>query len=579
MPQGGFRGAEELGTGTRSGDKPTKRKPLRADATLYRPSKGGFTGFDGDKTTYGLPEVVGDPSGLSKAQNDEINAAARRSEQMAAQIAQAAAIGGNVGTRANRLVNAGPSTPPIGPLQEESTAARDRIRMQIANEQRALLDARRAGKMVKGSEQDATSLANIAALRREYEGYSQAARPTQRPSSPENNFFASREASNQAAKIMQGDLAAMEQRVYTMPPGSAKDAELEKVRAFKSKTNEQFVRGNVLRPEDTGPAVPGSSPTGYYDALAEADKQTGSQVAAAGRDYDRRQNVLGFTKDITAKRLAEEQRTKDMTSAIYNAGMAGIRRPEDEFKMRQDAVTTEMRARETAIKDAERVANREDSLSEAKVAAAKWDMDPTNPKNREASAKANVLDAQAMREMSKYKQGGPATKEEMETAMIGREFNTQQVGLTPQLEATAMQAATALASEMGGIGNDQYIGSMFTGNAEGGIKATAQMASFAQALDDLAKVDPQAAKNKARDFLASMPKRAAGTSQHAGGTGANTALMLGGVAAAPFTFGISLLGTLAGAIQQGQQFYNASDKAKVVADLNRTRDILERLSQ
>lgn len=578
MPQGGYRGEEELGTGKLSGDKATKRKQLKVDATMYRPSKGGFTGFDGDKTISGRPEV-GDAFGLSKAQNDELNASAARSEKMARGIAEAAATGGIVGTRANRLVNAGPATTPVGPLQGEASAARDRLRMQIATEQQKLLADRRAGKIARGDGTDTESLSNIAALRREMAGYDSAARPSQRPNTPEQNMMASRDAANQAAKIMQGDLAAMEQKVYTMPPGPMRDAEVEKLRAFKDKTNQQFIKGNVLRPEDTGPAVEGASPTGYYDALAEADKQTASQVASAGRDYDRRQNVLGFTKELTAKRMAEEQRARDVKDATFSAGMAGIRRPEDEFRMKQDVVTSEMRARDAAIKEAERKAASEDTLTSEKIATARWERDPQNPANRKTFAEASVLDAQATREIQRMKNPNPSTKEEMETAMVSREFNTQQVGLTPQLEATAMQAASALASEMGGIGNDRYIGSMFTGNAEGGIKATAQMASFAQALEDLAKTDPQAAKNKARDFLANMPKRAAGTSQHAGGAGANTGLMLGGIAAAPFTFGLSLLGTLAGAIQEGQQFYNASDKAKVVADLNRTRDILERLTQ
>ena len=500
MPQGGFRGAEELGTGTRSGDKPTKRKPLKADATLYRPNKGGFTGFDGDQSAYGRPEVS-DPIGLSKAQNDELNASARRSEQMAAQVAQAAAIGGNVGTRANRLVNAGPATPPTGPLQQESATARDRLRMQIANEQRALLDARRAGKMVKGSEQDATSLANIAALRREMAGYDSAARPVQAPSSPERNFMANRDVAGQAAKIMQGDLAAMEQRVYTMPPGPAKDAELEKIRAFKSKTSEQFVRGNVLRPEDTGPAVEGASATGYYDALATADKQTASQVAAASRDYDRRQNVLGFTKDITAKRLAEEQRTKDMTTAVYNAGMAGIRRPEDEFKMKQDAMAAEIAniQAKTGVSraDAEKIA--------AQTEVARESISPNNIDNR---LKATQIDAMTseMARRNKVASGElrPQTPEEIAAKREQDAYARETSGVTEQGQMNAMKAASDFESVSSFINSDGVAGSTFTGNADGAVKASSQILNYAQSLADLARTDPQAARVAARDFYSNI---------------------------------------------------------------------------
>ena len=499
MPQGGYRGAEELGTGTRSGDKPTKKR-LPVDRPYVAPRVNIDTGLQGDKTLYS-PDNRDDAWGLRTSQTDALNESAARSEQMAADVAKYAVLGGKVGTRANRLVNTGPATPPIGPLQEESTAARDRLRMQIANEQRALLDARRAGKTVKGSEQDATSLANIAALRREYEGYSQAARPTQRPNTPENNFFASREASNQAAKIMQGDLAAMEQRVYTMPPGPAKDAELEKVRAFKSKTNEQFVRGNVLRPEDTGPAVPGSSPTGYYDALAEADKQTANQVASAGRDYDRRQNILGFTKDITAKRLAEEQRAKDMNTAVYNAGMAGIRRPEDEFKLKQDAMTAEIAniQAKTGVSraEAERIA--------AQTDVARDSISPTNPDRRLKETQIDAMTSEIARR-NKVASGElrPQTSEEIAAKREQDAYARETSGVTEQGQMNAMKAANDFESVSSFINSDGVAGSTFTGNADGAVKASSQILNYAQSLADLARTDPQAARVAARDFYSNI---------------------------------------------------------------------------
>lgn len=389
-----------------------------------------------------------------------------------------------------------PSAPVATPLRDKAASARDRIRMQIANEQRSLLDNRRSGKVSKGSGVDSDSLANIAALRREMAGYESAARPSQAPSSPERNFMANRDVAGQAAKIMQGDLAAMEQRVYTMPPGPAKDAELEKVRAFKSKTNEQFVKGNILRPEDVGPPVPGSSPTDYAEAMTKAEGQTASQMAAYGRDYDRRQNILGFTKDITAKRLAEEQRTKDMTTAVYDAGMAGIRRPEDEFKLRQDAVTTEMRAREAAIKDAERRSSRTDALTEAQIAEAKWKMDPANPTNRSAAAQADVYGAQAAKEMQRINRGGMNANDITEANAL---FDNAGAG-----DADVEGALGALRDVTSQISDGRYVGTSVTGNAEAGIRAVSKIGTVVQGLKAAASSNPDKARAQARKMLAEM---------------------------------------------------------------------------
>jgi hypothetical protein len=465
--------------------------------------------------------------------------------------------------------------PPVAtPLRDEASAARERLRMQIANEQQGLLAGRRAGTIARGGETDATSLANIARLRQEMAGYDRAANPVQRPNTPQQNLNANRSVAGQAAGIMSRDLSAMEQRVYTMPPGPMRDAEVEKIRVFKSRLGEQVNAAGVLDPNEVGPSTPG-----FADAMATAEGQTANQVAGAARNYDRRQNELAFAKEQTAKRMAEEQRTRDVKDATFNAGMAGIRRPEDEFNLRREATNAEIRAREAAAAKAEQEATRTGLLTDEQIASEKYKRDPMNPLNREASAKADVLTAEANKYKNQIGQPGFKTKEEMETAVVGREFASQQAGLTKQLEDNAMQAASALASEIGGPRGDTYQGSLWTGDAAGGLKATSQLISFAQTLEDLAQTDPQAARNKARDFLANMPRKLSGTSESLASAASRATGLVGGIVGTPFTFGLSLLATAGAAAQQGAQMLNARDKARVVNDINRTREILERLSR
>lgn len=462
------------------------------------------------------------------------------------------------------------------PLRDEASSARDRIRMQIANEQRTLLDNRRTGKVAKGSGVDSDSLANIASLRRELAGYDSAARPVQAPSSPERNFMANRDVAGQAAKIMQGDLAAMEQRVYTMPPGPAKDAELEKVRAFKSKTNEQFVRGNVLRPDDVGPPVDGASATGYADAMSEAERQTGSQMAAAGRDYDRRGQALAFTKDITAKRLAEEQRTKDMDTAVYDAGMAGIRRPQDEFKLRQDAVTTEMRAREAAIKEAERRASRTDSLTEEQIASEKWKRDPLNPANRSSSAQADLYGAQAAKEVQRINRGGLNAND---IAEADAQFANAGAG-----DADVEGALGALRDVTTQVSDGKYVGTSVTGNADDGLRAVAKIGTVVQGLKNAAASNPDKARAQARKMLAEMQKLT-GEDKSGGGllaTAAGGALaggaagaIGGGVGALPGAAIGGIAAVLARTMRSGM---NQSQREKLVRDWNQMYSDLQQIA-
>lgn len=469
------------------------------------------------------------------------------------------------------------STQPVAtPLRDESSAMRDRLRMQIATEQQKLLADRRAGKIARGDGTDTESLSNIAALRREMAGYDSAARPSQRPNTPEQNMMASRDAANQAAKIMQGDLAAMEQKVYTMPPGPMRDAEVEKLRAFKDKTNQQFVKGNVLRPEDVGPAVPGSSSTDYADAMATAEGQTASQMAAAGRDYDRRQNVLGFTKELTSKRLAEEQRAKDAKTAQYEAGLAEVRRPQDEFRLRQDATNAEIRAREAAVKEAERKATRTDSLTDEQIASEKWKRDPMNPINRGASAQADLYGAQAAREMQRINRGGLNAQD-----MAEADVQFANAGASDADVGGAMQALRDVTTQ---VDDGKYVGTSITGNAEDGLRAVAKIGTVVQGLKSVAAVNPEKARAQARKMLAEMQQLTGEDKSNSGllataaggmAAGAAAGAIGGGVGALPAAAIGGIAAVLARSARTGM---NASQREKLVRDWNQMYSDLQQIA-
>lgn len=469
-----------------------------------------------------------------------------------------------------------PSPQVAAPLQDDASAMRDRMRMQIAAEQQKLLADRRTGKVAKGSETDATALRNIAALRQEYAGYQNAARPAQRPNTPEQNFMAGRDAANQAAKIMQGDLAAMEQKVYTMPPGPMRDAEVEKLRAFKDKTNQQYIRGNILRPEDTGPPVPGSSANAYAEAMGEAERQTGSQIAAAGRDYDRRQNVLGFTKELTAKRLAEEQRIKDAKTAQYEAGLAEIRRPQDEFRLRQDAVTAETRAREAAIKEAEKRAARTDSLTEEQIASERWKRDPQNPANMGAKAQADLYGAQAAREMQRINRGGLSAQD-----MAESDAQFANAGASDADVGGAMQALRDVTSQ---ISDGKFVGSSVTGNAENSLRAVAKIGTVVQGLKSAASVNPEKAKAQARKMLAEMQQLTGANQPNTGLLGAAAGGAAAGAAIGSVVPGVgTAIGGAVGGVgamlaQSLGANMNAADRDRLVREWNQMYSDLQQIA-
>lgn len=477
-----------------------------------------------------------------------------------------------------------PSPEPMGPSYTESALSQKRqLRNEIQYQQDMLRKDRMTKNLVQGSKDDADRLGNIHRLWAEYHAFEKAGAPVQQPGSVDSNFNSIRDASAQAAKIMQGDLAAMEQKVYTMPPGPQRDAEVEKLRAFKQRTNEQEVRGYALRPSDYGPPVPslpGNTTNAYGDIRTEAAKATRGQSAMVGRQQQMRQEAYNFANTIQDKRLAEEAQAKQVKDEVFSAGIGAIRRPQDEFKMRQDQQAAEAASLRQKQASGEKMTEAEVNKTNAQTDAAKYAIDPNNPSNKLASAQTDYVTGEMKRTANlRAGNGQPQTAEEMAANKAKRDFASEQVGLTPELESTAMQAASSIASEMGGLGGDRYIGSMFTGNASGGIKAASQMAAFAKALDDLSKIDPQAAKNKARDFLANMPRKAVGAGESF--TAATTGMLgsVGGIAAAPFTMGLSLLATAGAAAQQSAQMLNNQDKLRVVSDLNRTREILERLSQ
>jgi hypothetical protein len=503
-----------------------------------------------------------------KSGTDPLNRSASRSEQMIREYGS-----NNMG----QMV-ATPTPPPqvATPLRDESSAMRDRLRMQITSEQQKLLAGRRTGDIARGSGTDTDSLTNIAALRRELAGYDRAATPGQRPNSPEQNFMAGRDVANQAAKIMQGDLAAMEQKVYTMPPGPMRDAEVEKLRAFKDKTNQQFVKGNILRPEDTGPPVPGSSSTDYADAMSTAEGQTASQMAAAGRDYDRRQNVLGFTKELTAKRMAEEQRVKDAKTAQYEAGLAEVRRPQDEFRLRQDATNAEIRAREAAVKEADRKATRTDSLTDEQIASEKWKRDPMNPINRGASAQADLYGAQAAREMQRINRGGLNAQD-----MAEADVQFANAGASDADIEGSMGALRDVTTQ---IDNGKYVGTSITGNAEDGLRAVAKIGTVVQGLKSVAAVNPEKARAQARKMLAEMQQLTGEDKSNSGllataaggaAAGAAAGAIGGGVGALP---GAAIGGIAAVLARSARTGMNASQREKLVRDWNQMYSDLQQIA-
>ena len=456
MPQGGYRGAEELGTGTHSGDKPPK----------------------GTIQTFAERQAVA------------------RSRKIAQQLAMGSAVGGMVGASAPKMM----PTPPVAtPLKDEASSTRERLRMQIATEQQGLLAGRRAGTIARGGDTDATSLANIARLRQEMAGYDRAANPVQRPNTPEQNLNANRSVAGQAAGIMSRDLAAMEQKVYTMPPGPMRDAEVEKIRSFKGKIAEQVNTAGVLSPNEIGPSTPG-----YSDAMAQAESQTANQVAGAGRNYDRRQNELAFAKEQTAKRMAEEQRTRDVKDAAFNAGMATIRRPEDEFRMKQDAMAAEI----ADIQAKTGVSKAQAEKIAADTAVAQDTISDKNPARRLAGLQGDAMVSE-MNRRNNVANGTarPQTPEEMAAARNKTAFAKEMAGADDESVNAFMQAATELKGAVGGPNSNAIVS-----NGAGALKASSVMLSTAQALKDLASNPDgaEAAQAKARQLLGGMGVPASG---------------------------------------------------------------------
>jgi len=483
--------------------------------------------------------------------------------------------------------------PTLSPQQQAQDKAR-MLRQQISDIQQQMLRERHrrglqytdmpkvfaadADKPEGQKDSQTQAMNRIDALRQELAGYERAGQSVQQAQTPEQYAERAQQfASSAATEIgnqIQKEITAASYLPEGSPQRQAANARIQKMQEY---ARQQQSVGEALPFNIPGPQPEGAKPVEYSQAVAATQRQQ----AMAEENMRRRAMDLTEAQKTTAKRELGEQREKDVVAAEQQAKIANINAPERERQQKEkliEAQIGEIGARTKNTTEEIDLKRRAAALAESQANYAK---DPQNPQNIKAMAEAKIAEMEVDRRKA-VMAGAPGLKttEEIQRELANQVAQLDESGISGPngFESQALAATTALASEIGGPDGRAYIGSMFTGDAKGGFEAVNKINSYAQQLEVLAKVNPKLAQQKARMFLNITPQQMSGRARSFASTMSESALGIGGVVAAPFTLGLSLLGTAAAAAQEGSQQLNASQKDQVVNNFNNARQTLERLA-
>jgi hypothetical protein len=475
-----------------------------------------------------------------------------------------------------------PTQPTLSPQQQAQDRARS-LRQQIAIEQKNMQADRRARGGMYGDGGDAEALKKIQGLRNELNQYERAGQSVQQAQTPEQYAERAQQfASSAATEIgnqIQKEITAASYLPEGSPQRQAANARIQKMQEY---ARQQQSVGEALPFNIPGPQPEGAKPVEYSQAVAATQRQQ----AMAEENMRRRAMDLTEAQKTTAKRELGEQREKDVAAAEQQAKIANINAPERERQQKEkliEAQIGEIGARTKNATEEIDLKRRAAALAESQANYAK---DPQNPKNISDMAQAQVAQMEVERRKAVMAGAtGLKTSEEIQRDLTNSNAQLEETGISGPngFESQALAAATAIASEIGGMNGTTYTGSMFTGNARGGIEASNKINSYAQQLEVLAKVNPKLAQQKARMFLNITPQQMTGSGASMISEAATGILLGAGVVAAPFTGGTSLLviaaAGAAGALALGgAEYSNESQRNQVVNNFNNARQTLERLA-
>ena len=468
-----------------------------------------------------------------------------------------------------------PSARPAIPTMEQPEPAyyanqvdnyRAQIRQQIANEQQAMLKARRVRGGSYGDGGDATALERIAGMRQELAQFDQAAglAAQGRVKSPEENLVGEQDLAKQASSILEQDASNLRESIRTMPEGFEKQSAMAKLQDIESRQQQMSSRAS-------------GEPGMIEDAYARTERQR--SMIQRNREIGEIAMLEG--ERIRSKRVEGEQTKKQIEEATKQAALAQISRPEREFGLTKEKFDSEIRNINSMISsrdassqlaqkrlefDQSQEANRQAWMK----SAFDYANDPNNPEFKKKVAEASkttseaaVIDFELKRRMRMAGEG--MTPQEIEQKQIVENATLDRLGLRKQDGSGLMQSAIVEGSKLAaefGIDGRSYVGSSFTGNAEGGVKAVMVLESFANGMEQLNKTNPELAKIMANEFLGSLPSS---MGRNIEGTGSSFASKL--------SFGIPPLG-IALAIAQVS---NQNDKEFVARGFNKFRDTMTRL--
>lgn len=491
-------------------------------------------------------------------------------------------------TQSQSTVSAAPA---LSPQQQAQDKAR-MLRQQISLEQQSMLEARHARHGSYGDAADAGSLSNIRNLRKELRQYEQAGQSVQQAQTPEQyaeraQQFAAQSATEVGNQI-QKELTAASYLPEGSPQREAANARIQKMQEY---VRQQQAVGEALPFNIPGPQPEGAKPIEYSQAV----EATQRQQAMAQENMRRRGMDLAEAQKTTAKRELGEQRQKDIEAATQAATISEIGAPAEKRKQESQILGQQGKLVEAQIGEinaksrlATATAELQKRAADREDAAAAWAKDPSNPDNRMKLAQATVAQLEVDRQ--KAVMGGATglkNKSEIERDMLNTQDQLNQLGISGDtgFEVQAVNATVALASEIGGPDGNAYIGTMWSGNAKAGMEAVAKIDTYAKQLEELSKINPKLAQQKARAFINISPQQMTGTAQSAvsafGAPIIGIGVPVASVIAAPFTMGGSLIGLAGAGIGLGTeaaQMSNAAEKQKVVQRFNVARQTLERIA-
>lgn len=486
----------------------------------------------------------------------------------------------------------------IGPERQSNIARADQLRAQIASEQQAMLAARRA----RGGSfrEDTAPLERIAGMRQELAQYERAATPSQsiRVKTPEENLATEQSLARQASDIMARDLGAdnipavsgqplrgsaedLRRQVATMPAGPERDAMAEQLRSLQYQQQQQAARAGALPAGAVGPQPMGASVELAEQMMGEARARTQRQQEAAPRVAARQQELADVAmregERLTGKRQDVEESQKRIREATEKATLFEIGKQEREFGLTTKKFESEINninslisSRDATARLAQKESEIERAFSERKLAAqeaqAAYNRDPNNPANIKAFAEAKQAEANAalaqaqVRSLTERLNRGNKTQEEIANEVAAEKATMDRIGYS-ELENAALTEGFKIAGEVGGQQGTTYQGSMFTGNAEGGIKASNILLSYAQSLEKLNEINPELAKARANVLMAQMPALLSRRLETAGPSAA-------AIPGAVVTLGITAIA----------QMSNEQDKFRVINNFNKFYDTASRIA-